>query len=117
MSFQDWKPVDIGNKSMVKKSTSPKKTVTHGFNTNGITVKKIYDPNDPDAEPEIKPVMIDKEFGQKMVKARTAKNLNQQQFATALSLPLATIKEYEAGKGVRNGTIVDKINRWIAKNS
>jgi ribosome-binding protein aMBF1 (putative translation factor) len=116
MSYQDWKQVNIGNKTLVKKSPSPKNVQNNGFNTNGITIKKIYDPNEPNAEPEILPVMIEKEFGRKIVKARTAKGMNQQQFATALSLPLHTIKEYEAGKGVRNGSIVDKINRWIAKN-
>jgi len=117
MSFQDWKPVIIGNKSDIKSNSPPKKSAGFVINTNGITVKKEYDPNDPNAEPEIKPVMIDKEFGQKITKARTAKKLTQQQLATTLSLPLSTIKDYEAGKGVRNGGIVDKINRWIAKNS
>jgi putative transcription factor len=61
--------------------------------------------------------MMEREFGLKMQKARMAKGLTQQQLATALSMPLSTIKDYEAGKGVRNGKIVDLINRWIAKNA
>jgi len=115
MSHQDWKPVDIGNKANKPKTSVPTPKVTYAGGN--ITVKKIYDPNDPNAEPETRPVMMDRDFGLKMQKARTAKGLNQQQLATALSLPVATIKDYEAGKGVRNGKVVDLINRWIAKNS
>jgi ribosome-binding protein aMBF1 (putative translation factor) len=115
MSFQDWTPVDIGNKANKPKGTTTQPKTT--YSASAITVKKIYDPNDPNAEPETRPVMMEREFGLKMQKARTAKGLNQQQLATALSLPVATIKDYEAGKGVRNGKVVDMINRWIAKNS
>jgi ribosome-binding protein aMBF1 (putative translation factor) len=116
MSFQDWTPVNIGNKANKPKEPTQPKT-TYSGNTSGITVKKIYDSNDPNAEPETRPVMMEREFGLKMQKARTAKGMNQQQLATALSIPLATIKDYEAGKGVRIGKVVDMINRWIAKNT
>jgi ribosome-binding protein aMBF1 (putative translation factor) len=115
MSFQDWTPVNIGNKAGKPKTTSPKPT--YSGNNNGVTIKKIYDPNDPNAEPETRPVMMEREFGLKMQKARMAKGLTQQQLATTLSMPLSTIRDYEAGKGVRNGKIVDLINRWIAKNA
>ena len=117
MSFQDWTPVDIGNKTNKPKGTTTQPKTTYSGNTSSVTVKKIYDLNDPNAEPETRPVMMEREFGLKMQKARTAKGLNQQQLATALSIPIATIKDYEAGKGVRNGKVVDMINRWIAKNT
>lgn len=117
MNNQDWTPVDIGNKAGKPKGTTTQPKTPYSGNTNGVTVKKIYDPNDPNAEPETRPVMMEREFGLKMQKARTAKGLTQQQFATTLSMPLATIKDYEAGKGVRNGKVVDMINRWIAKNA
>lgn len=116
MNNQDWTPVDIGNKAGKPKGTTQPKTNYSG-NTNGVTVKKIYDSSDPNAEPETRPVMMEREFGLKMQKARIAKGMNQQQLATALSIPFATIKDYEAGKGVRNGKVVDMINRWIAKNA
>ena len=119
MNNQDWTPINIGNKAnKPKETTTPHKVTYSGkINNDGTTVKKIYDPNNPNAEPETRPVMMDKEYGMKMQKARASKNLNQQQFATLLSLPLSTIKDYEAGKGTRHGATVDKINRWINKNN
>jgi ribosome-binding protein aMBF1 (putative translation factor) len=110
MSFQDWDPVVLRkNTPVVKKEI---KTKTKGQETMN-TVKKIYDPNDPDAEPEIKPVMVGQSFGMKMRNARCAKQLTQKQLAHALSLPESIIVHYEQGTAVRNGQYIGKIKRYL----
>ncbi len=106
---------------ILRKNPHPKETVQvvkqhANKTTNAIKTEKFYDPKNPDAEPEIRPVMIDKDFGQQIIKARTSKGMTQQQFASALSIPLKVINEYERGVGVRNGNHVSKIKNWIHKN-
>lgn len=108
MSFQDWDPVVLRkNTPVVKKELKPQTTSTMN------TVKKIYDPNDPDAEPEIKPVLVGREFGQKIRDARCAKKLTQKQLANALSLPETLINHYELGTAVRNGQHIGAIKRYL----
>ena len=114
MSFQDWTPI------VLKKTTDTKKKEhkpSHPHIQNTISVKKIYDPDNPDAEPEVKPVMIDREFGMQIQKFRTAKGITQKQLANALNLPVQVINEYERGTGVRNGNYVNKIKTYMNKNS
>jgi len=107
---------------ILRKNPHPKETIQvvkqHPNKTqSAIKTEKIYDPKDPDAEPDIRPVMIDKAFGQKIIKARSLKGLTQQQFANILSIPVKVINEYERGEGVRNGNYINKINNWIYKNT
>lgn len=77
------------------------------------TVQKIFDPNNPD-EPEVKPVLIERDFGLAIQKARTAKGLTQKELANALSIPVSVINDYEKGTGVRNGNYVSKIKKYLS---
>jgi len=114
MDHQNWDPVIL-----TKKNPNANKVITtvpkqHINKTpSAIKIEKIYDPNNPDAEPEIKPVMIDSEFGKQITAARCAKNMTQKQLATALNLPVSVINEYERGQGVRNGAYVSKIKSYL----
>ncbi len=117
MSFthQDWTPIVLNKNTNTNKT--PKQTHPHVQNT--VKVQKIYDPENPDAEPDVKPVMVDKEFGMLIQKFRTAKGLTQKQLAAAINLPVQVISEYERGTGVRNGNYVSKIKKYlgITKNN
>lgn len=108
MSFQDWEPVVLRkNTPVVKKEQKLHTTSTMN------TVKKIYDPENPNAEPEIKPVLVGREFGQKMRDMRCAKKMTQKQLANALSLPETIINHYELGTAVRNGQHIGTIKRYL----
>lgn len=116
MSHQDWDTVIVRGKvgENVNKPSTKKIVTSHSNQQNtNITVKKIYDPDDPYAEPEIKPVMIDKEFSKKMTQARLAKKLSQKELANAISLDVKIINQYEQGGCARNGSYVSKIKNFL----
>jgi len=113
MDHQQWDPVILTKKNPNAKVTTtvPKQHINK--TPNGIKVEKIYDPNNPDAEPEIKPVMIDVEFGKQIAAARCAKQMTQKQLAAAINIPAHVITDYERGQGVRNGNYVSKIKNYL----
>lgn len=113
LPVQDWSPTVI-NKHV--KNSVVKETITNTYinhSKNAVTVKKIYDPTNPDAEPELRPVMIDKLFGQQIQQARCEKKLSQKELANAICIPVQIITEYEKGTGIRNGNYVNKIKTYL----
>ncbi len=114
MDHQNWDPVIIkkSNPNANKVTTTvPKQHINR--TPNAIKMEKTYDPDNPDAEPDVKPVMIDMEFGKQIVAARCAKKMTQKQLAAAINLPVNVINEYERGQGVRNGAYVSKIKNYL----
>jgi len=110
MSFiQDWTPV------VLKKQTKPTENTrtTHNSSSNGIKVKKILDPKDPDAEPEIRPVMISRVLGQQIQQARIAKQMTQKELANTVCLPVSVIINYERGNCVYNFNHISKIKNYL----
>ncbi len=119
-SHQDWTPVTIRkNTDSKQKKVDPNNLVAkQGANKQHTAIKteKIWDAADPDGEPETRAVMIDKDFGQQIQKARVAKQMTQKDLANALSIPVSVINEYERGQGVRNGNYVSKIKKYLNIN-
>ena len=116
MSHQDWKTVIVKGKTHNdKKAQTTKSIVTTHSNKQetNLTVKKIYDPENPNADPEIKPVLIDKEFGKKMTQMRLSKKMCQKDLALACALDIKVINEYEKGGCARNGSYVSKIKKIL----
>lgn len=115
---QDWKVVVL-KKNNSQKEKQNKQQFNGKVTTNGNSAIKVYDSNDPDAEPEYKPKMVDLQFKDQIIKARNAKGLTQKQLAEALSIPVKVINEYEAGTGIHNGNYVSKIKKYlnITKNT
>ncbi len=111
---QDWVPVVI-TKSNPNKNVATVSVAKQHINnqTTNIKVTKTYDPLDPDAEPEIKPVMIEKSFGQQVQQLRCARKMTQQDLATAISIPVSIINEYERGQGVHNNNYILKIKKYL----
>jgi ribosome-binding protein aMBF1 (putative translation factor) len=114
MDHQQWDPVILTKKNPnANKVTTTVPKTNINKTPNGIKVEKIYDPNNPDAEPEIRPVMIDSDFGKQIAAARCAKSLTQKQLAAELNIPAHVITDYEKGQGVRNGNYVSKIKKFL----
>jgi ribosome-binding protein aMBF1 (putative translation factor) len=114
MNHQQWDPIILTSKNPKKSET--KTTVLKSSvikHSNPVKMEKIYDPNNPDAEPIIKPVMIDSEFGKQIAAARCAKKLTQKELANKISIPESIIKDYEKGQGVRNGAYISKIKNFL----
>jgi len=119
MSHQDWVPV-IWKKPKSEKKKNQKSTMVvankqKNANTMNNTIKKVYNEEDtnPKNEPDIMPVYIDQDFSKNLQKKRLEKKLSQENLAKALSIPVAIINEYERGTGVRNGTYVSKIRKYL----
>ncbi len=112
MDHQQWTPIILTKNKPAVKTT---KVVKQHINTtpNAIKMEKIYDEKNPDAEPIIKPVMIDSVFAKQMQQARVARKLTQKELANAICIPESIIKDYEQAKGVRNGNYVNKIKTFL----
>ena len=46
--------------------------------------------------------------------ARTAKKMTQKELATKLNMPVKVVQQYESGKAVPNGAIINKLNRALS---
>ncbi len=116
MLYQDWKTIIVkGNITNNSIGVSKKIVTTSHSNkqTTQLTIKKEYDPENPYSEPEIRPVLIDKEFSKKMIQARVAKKLSQKELATSCMLDVKIINDYEKGGCVRNGVYITKIKKIL----
>jgi ribosome-binding protein aMBF1 (putative translation factor) len=111
-SHQDWNTVTIGKVTKTNENTqTPKPHVSKP--STGIKVEKVIDPNDPDGEPETRPVMITHTLSQQIQQARMAKGMTQKELANALSIPVAVINEYERGDAVHNINYITKIKNYL----
>lgn len=120
LPHQDWKVVVLKKDNKQQDNKNQNKQQYNGkVTTNGNSAIKVYDPNDPNAEPDYKPKIVDIKFKDQIIRARTAEGLTQKQLAEALSIPVKVINEYEAGTGIHNGNYVSKIKKYlkITKNT
>jgi putative transcription factor len=116
MAHQDWDTVIVKGKPAENKHVvSTKKVITSHSNQQetAITIKKEYDPENPNAEPEIRAVLIDKEFSKKMTQARLDKKLSQKELAQKCMLDVKIINDYEKGGCARNGAYISKIKKVL----
>ena len=113
-SHQDWTPI-VWEKKVIDKDDTKKIVCNKQKNINFTinTVKKIYDEDNPTADPDIKPILVDKNFAKEMQIRRLQKKMSQQQLATALSLNVSIITDYEKGIGIRNGNYISKIKKLL----
>ena len=115
MSFhhQDWEPVVLSK--CTKPDITKNKVIKNNINTQSscIKVNKIWDQSDSNTEPEIRPVMITREFGQQIQQARIAKGMTQKQLANAICIPVSIINNYEQSKGTHNSNHISKIKKYL----
>lgn len=113
--YQDWKVVVLKKNDPTKEKEKEK--IKHVSNrvatTNGNSAVKVYDPDNPDKEPEYKPKLVDSQFAMQIQKARTMKKMTQKELASALSIPFDIINKYEKGTGIHNPSYVSKIKRYL----
>ena len=83
-------------------------------NAGGNIMKKVYDKEDPNAEPELVLVKMDADFGKKMSTARVSKGLTQKQLGIAVSIPQGVISDYERGVGAKNQAYINKIKKYLS---
>jgi len=115
MSFthQNWDSVTIGKTTKTSENSQTVVKPCVNKPSNGIKVEKIFDPNDPDAEPETRTVMITHTLSQQIQQARVAKGLTQKELANAISIPVSVINEYERGDAVHNVNYITKIKNYL----
>lgn len=115
-NHQDWTPVILNKRSNTKTAENTQTVSKPHINksSNGIKVEKIWDPKDPNAEPETRPVMVTRDLGQQIQQARSAKGMTQKALANAISIPVSVINDYERGVGVYNSNYISKIKNYLA---
>ena len=107
MDHQDWKPVVLKKtQKQIAKDTkkSEKKTL------------KKYRPTFSrklDSEDYVPEAKISHSLKMQIQQARIKKKLTQKQLATSCNLPISTIKNYENGKVVPNGQILNKLKKVL----
>ncbi len=110
---QDWNYVVWTKKQDPK--LLPKNTILSNkqknMNTTTNTVKQIND--DSTELDNIMPVIVDKSFGKEIQERRLLKKLSQIELAKQLSIPVVIIKDYENGTGIKNGTYISKIKKYL----
>merc|ERR1712084_157074 len=56
---------------------------------------------------------VGNEFKKALMQARMAKKMSQTQLATAINEKGSVINEYESGKAIPNGAVINKLNRSL----
>ena len=100
---QDWKPVVIQSKA---KTDALKKAQASKF------VGKTVDlENDV---PKIR--YVDRDFSNLIVQGRLAKKLNRKQLAQGMMISETIVADWETGKAIYSGPMVDKFKRYLGIN-
>jgi ribosome-binding protein aMBF1 (putative translation factor) len=56
---------------------------------------------------------LGKQTGKQIATARLARKMSQKQLASSLHIPLKTVQEYENGKALPSGTLINRLNRAL----
>jgi len=99
--YQDWTPVDIGNKSLNKKPS---------FTSQKAKKEAEYDGTPPTV------LYWTQELIVSLQQLRMAKNISQKELARQLNLPSSTITDIESNKSVYNPTLYRKIYKYLGGN-
>ena len=100
---QDWEPVIIRSKAAAKATVKPQ-----------IQGKPKQLADLEGDTPKIK--YIDRELSQQIVNARLAKKLNRKQLAQGLMIPEAVVADYETGKAIYNGQMINRFKNFLGIN-
>eukprot|EP01006_Ploeotia_vitrea_P039451 TRINITY_DN66350_c7_g1_i1.p1 TRINITY_DN66350_c7_g1~~TRINITY_DN66350_c7_g1_i1.p1 ORF type:complete len:141 (-),score=71.74 TRINITY_DN66350_c7_g1_i1:49-471(-) len=123
MSYQDWKPVVLTK----NRKSAPKggAALASAQNSGQVQTQKkwaaglnhapsVHNARRLDEETEtFKHVRVTHSFKVALMKARQAKKLTQAQLAQKLNVKQTVINEYESGKAIPNGQIINKLNRVL----
>ena len=62
-------------------------------------------------EPKIR--YVDRDFSNLIVQGRLAKKLNRKQLAQGMMIPESVVADWETGKAIYSGAMVDKFKRYL----
>lgn len=96
--YQDWRPVDIGNKSNIKKNISQLPSKVKNEEYDGTPPTILYWTTD---------LII------ALQQLRQVKGINQKELAKRMNLPSSIINDIEANKCPYNPTLYKKIYRFL----
>jgi hypothetical protein len=106
MDCQDWNPVTIGKKvNQENKKQENKKNIPGNSHLKKLLDDDIHKIN-----------YVDKELSQQIIQARLAKKMNRKQLANAMMITESIVADYETGKAVHNGQIVNRFKTFLGIN-
>ena len=128
MDFQDWKEVTWDKRGERSKNESNKTFLNNQMRKGNVTqtlkkgsanqnqVNVVTNAKKIDSEEDtFKHKIIGMEMGKRISQARCEKKITQKEFANALFLPEAVIKNFENGKAVYNAVILNKMEKYLGK--
>lgn len=117
----DWAPV-VWSKSVPKGKASKSASAVNEARRTGVNVEvsSKFDQSksqkfaklDENGE-NFKHETVGNEFKKALMQARMAKKMSQQALGTAINEKATVINEYEAGKAIPNGAIINKLNKAL----
>ena len=103
---QDWEPVIIHSKA---KTDALKKAQASKF-----VGKSAEQKNLESDVPKIR--YVDRDFSNLIIQGRLAKKLNRKQLAQGMMISEAIVADWETGKAIYSGPMVDKFKRYLGIN-
>jgi hypothetical protein len=103
MDNQDWTPVVINSKAKVDAAKKELASKPPG--------KTNQQKNLESDEPKIR--YVDRDISQLIINGRLAKKLNRKQLAIGMMIPESVIADWETGKAIYNGPMLDKFKRYL----
>jgi putative transcription factor len=128
--FQDWNTVSWDKRGEKKKNESSKQQITRlqrtgsGLITTNKTSGNKQKVNVVDSsklrkieneEDTFKIEKVPLSISKKMAQLRCEKKLSQKELAMKLSLDVKIIQEYENGKAIPNGNLINKLEKILGK--
>ena len=101
---QDWKPVIFRKKTATQVQNSRRAELLVSQRS-----KNVADTTDCGSR-----ATVSKAMANQIAQARTAKKMTQKELATKLNMPVKVVQQYESGKAVPNGAIINKLNRALS---
>merc|ERR1712179_769916 len=117
----DWAPV-VWSKAAPKGKASKTVGVSNDARRAGVVVdtSKRFDQSESQKNAKLdqstdtfRHETVGKEFKKALMQARMAKNMSQMQLATTVNEKSSVINEYESGKAIPKGDIINKLNRAL----
>ena len=118
-NHQDFKPVVIHNPKLTQQRIANSKTRIQEKTTKTVNNMSSYVGADKlrkldnSTGTDIKHKKVSKSFSIAMQKARGSKKMSQYDLAKATNQPISVIKDYESGKAIPKGQVINKLNRAL----